>query len=420
VLTTKDSLHNAILILVLATIIGLFGGRCLAAEDEWDGELSALHNTFVRLTNDKSLKIVVIGNSVAHGSIRDGKPVNFYSYVRDWFKATFRDVNIEVKTGIIFAIGPELQLFKMEEKVFHENPDLVLVEFGAANGAWGKAGKEITERATEGYIRRLRFVMPRADCIMNMGLFRTMLDTYRAGRTPPSVLFQRRVAGHYRCAPADSQKELVRRILGGDAWKTYMGDVIHPNARGYEIHGQVLTAELERQYVLFQGTPQRYRKLRDHTLPSETVHDDPWLFPRLVPAYFADPVNGFTIRENGRLKYIAADKAGANGSFEAKRGRIVGMLMRSPGKCGNVEVRADGGEWARLSHRREPRFTDEADPANLLQRFFFAAYGLPLYCDRIDFRVSADPETDDAYDVRIVGFMVIERKADLPFSRDGG
>ena len=81
--TTKDSLYNTILTLTLATVIGLFGGRCLAAEDGWDGELSALHNTFIRLTNDKSLKIVVIGNSVAHGSMRDGKPVNCARLVQD-------------------------------------------------------------------------------------------------------------------------------------------------------------------------------------------------------------------------------------------------------------------------------------------------------------------------------------------------
>jgi len=397
-----------LLAIALAAAVARAGVPAIAAPDESRRKPSALHNSFVRLTKQKSLKIVVIGNSVAHGSDHGGKTINFYSYVHEWFRTTFPDANIELKTGIIFAIGPELQLFRMEDKVFARRPDLVLVEFGAANGAWGDAGKQITERATEGYIRRLRMMMPQADCIMNMGLFKSMLDKYRAGATPASVRFQRDVAKHYGCALADTQRELARRILAGEPWKTYMGDVIHPNALGYEVHGQVLVNELKRQYELFEATPPERRKLQDHPLPRKTVHKDPWASPRFVPAHLAGDPGGFVPMQTGPLKYIAAGKPGLTGSFQPGKGRIVGLLMRRPDDCGNIEVSADGGGWVRLSGKREPQFTDETDRENKLQRFFFAAHGLPLYSSRIDFRVSAEPETKAAYNVQIVAFLVIE------------
>lgn len=411
-------------LLALLTALSMGQAPSLAQTSPADAQkgihpLSLLHNTFVKLTKDKRLKIVVIGNSVSHGMVAEGKPtISYYPYLLDWFKAQFPDAQIELKTSIIFAIGPELQLFRMEDKLFAEKPDLVVVEFGAANGAWGDAGREITDRATEGYIRRLRFMMPQADCLMNMGLFKTMLEDYAKGTTPNSVLFQYSVASHYGCALADSEKALAQKIAGGEPYETYMGDFIHPSARGYQVHGQVITQELDRQYAQFKATPQAELALTDHAFPKSTVHSDPWLFPRLVPALYAEELQGFAVAEHGRVKFLAADKAGASGSFTAPRGRIVGMLLRSPEHQGSIEVRLDGkGEWTRLALKDQPRFTEGDDPQNWLQRTFFAADGLTLYCQRVDFRVSANPEVKDAYAVQLIGFLVIERDAQLPFSR---
>ncbi len=378
---------------------------------------SALHNTFVKLTRDKKLKIVVVGNSVTHGAPAGGaQNRSFYGAMAQWFQARFPDAQIEVQPRIIFAIGPEIQLFRMDENVVTAKPDLVLVEFGAANGAWGEAGRPITERATEGYIRRLRFLLPQADCIMQMGLFKTMMDEYRKGQTPASVSFQRSVAAHYGCALSDAQAELARRILAGEPWETTMKDAIHPSARGYEVHSQTIVAELERQFALFGATPAAERGLRDHPFPAATVHPDPWLFPRLVPAFYAENLDGFQLGESGALKFLAAQKPLASGSFRPPRGRIVGVLMRSPQQRGNLEVR-DGERWIRLSQKNEPRFTEASDPANFLQRNFFAAYGMPLYSDKIEFRVSPTPEVLDAHVVQIVGFLVIEREPHIALAR---
>lgn len=390
-----------------------------AASPKGNSPLSLLHNSFVKLTKEKRLKIVVIGNSVSHGMVTEGKPtVSYYPHLLQWFKTQFPDADIQLKTGIIFAIGAELQLFRMDDKLFAEKPDLVVVEFGAANGAWGDGGREITDRATEGYIRRLRFIMPQADCFMNMGLFKTMLADYEKGKTPNSVLMQYSLAKQYGCALADSEKAMVEKISAGTPYEELMNDFIHPSAKGYELHGQVIAAELDRQYQLFKDTKPADLVLKDHAFPKESVVEDPWLFPRLVPAFFADDLKGFSVAESGRVKFISASESGASGSYNAGRGRIAGLLMRSPEKQGSIEVRLDGkGEWKRLALKGEPRFTEGDDRQNWLQRSFFAANGLPLYCQQIEFRVSDDPETKDAYAIQIIGFLVIEHDSKLPFSR---
>jgi len=381
--------------------------------------VGALHNTFVQLTTQKRLKIVVIGNSVTHGSPFGGQThVSFYTALHEWLRAKFPDATIELKTGIIFAIGPEIQLFRMEEKVVAEKPDLVLVEFGAANGAWGDAGREITERATEGYIRRLRFLLPRADCFMNLGLFRSMMTAYQAGKTPRSAAFQHDVARHYNCALADSGWAIAQRVMAGEDWNTFMSDDIHPNQKGYAVHSETIVAELERQYAMF--LKEESRTPVNHSFPASTVHSDPWLFPRLVPAYFAEKTQGFTMGENGRLKYLSAHEVGASGLFTPGRGKVVGVLMREAAgrNSGNLEVKAPDGRWVRLSRQNEPHFTEGDDPENRLYRNFFAAYGLPLYLSKVEFRVSASPETPGAHRTQIVGFFVIEREASIPFIRE--
>jgi lysophospholipase L1-like esterase len=376
-----------------------------------------LHNTFVKLTQEKRLKVVVIGNSVSHGAPDGETPKKNYTYyLLQWLRAHFPEAKIEVKMSIIFAIGPEIQLFRMEDKLLCEKPDLVVTEFGAANGAWGEAGRAITERATEGYVRRLRLLLPNADCLMNLGIFATMMDDYTAGRTPQSVLFAQAVAQHYDCLLADSEKSIADRVRAGEPWATYMSDAIHPSPAGHALHGEVICAAVEAEYARFRESS--VRTLAAHPFPRATVHPDPWLFPRLTPAFFADKVDGFAIAETGRVKYLAATRAGAHGTFTAPAGQVVGVLLRSPHPRGNLEVRLDGkGRWVRLSQKQEPRFTEEDDPANYLQRNFFAAYGLPLYARRVDFRVAADPEDKGQFAVQFVGFLVIEHAPGIDFAR---
>ncbi len=94
------------------------------------------------------------------------------------------------------------------------------------------------------------------------------------------------------------------------------------------------------------------------------------------------------------------------------------MREAANNKTGNLEVRALDGRWIRLSQQNEPHFTEEDDPDNRLYRNFFGVYGLPLSLKNVEFRVAAEPELQDAHQVQIVGFLVIEHKAAIPFVRN--
>ena len=378
-----------------------------------------LRNTFTKCVEKKKLRIGVIGNSVTYGAAFDGDRIDSY-YVRlaDWFRKRFPDADIEVHTGIIFAMGPETQLFRMEDKLLAFNPDLVVTEFGAANGAWGAKGRCITDPATEGYVRRLRLMRPDADLLMNLGLVKPMMDDYRAGVIPGTVDFIRRLAGNYGFVITDSGEAIAKRVIAGEPWENFMKDAIHPVKAGYDVHGKVIECELDRQWALYQSLPADGRKVSAHPFPRKTVDPSPWLWPRLAPSWLAEKLDGFKLAENGRVKYIEG-VPGATGIFSPGKGRIVGILHHvgatSGEKHAEFEVKLDGtGEWVRLPFG-EPVFPEDDDRSNYFRRQFFGSYGLPPEgCRSLEFRVTDSPTHITA---RLAGFFVIERDAEVDFER---
>jgi lysophospholipase L1-like esterase len=381
-----------------------------------------LRNTFVRLSRDRKLKVIVVGNSVTYGApAGETRNPSFYVALEEWLRSRFPDAQIEVKTKIIFAMGSEVQLFRMDERVIAEEPDLVLAEFNAANGAansaWKTNGPPVTSASMEGFVRRLRLYLPKTDCLLELGYHDSMFVDFHQGHPPVCSSFQHEVAAHYNCIYADAAQAVVDRVMAGESASTYMKDPIHPSAEGYEVYSRVLLDEMERQWTLFQALPEAEQEVKPHAFPPTTVYPEPWLFPRLVPAAFhAEFDDGFTIQECGRVKYLAANRAGASGRYRvAPPARIVGILCRRTEPAGNLEVQV-GDQWLRLS-QKEPRYYEENDPDNRFYRNFFQYNHLPPEMESVNFRVSNEPENAGAFDLEVFGFFVIERPAAIAFQR---
>jgi lysophospholipase L1-like esterase len=362
-----------------------------------------LNNTFAKLEQGEPVRIVVVGNSVTHGApLGQKRTTSFYWALYDWLHARYPGADIQLQTSIIFAIGPELQLFRMPDKVFRHQPDLVLAEFGAANGAWGAAGREVTDPATEGYIRLLRQKLPYCDIILQLGLFKTMMDHHEKGQVPPTARFLQDLAEKYDCLVADGQQEMARRIVAGAPWEDYMKDAIHPGEAGYRLHSEVLRAALERAHSDYRQHPQ---PLRAHRLSGDTLHPKPWVKPLLVPSGAAADVQDFAPVDFGRFRGQVAQSSGATLRFQPATGRVYGLLLRRPAKPGGLEI-LHNGAWKQLSLRQAPRAMEEDDPdSNPIIRHFWHSDGLPLSFAEIQLRSVIEQEGES---VEILGFLVVE------------
>ncbi len=363
---------------------------------------SPLNNTFARLEAGKPVQIVVVGNSVTYGApAGEKRTTSFYWTLYDWLKEKFPGGDVRLQTSIIFAIGPELQLFRMEDKVFRYKPDLLLAEFSAANGAWGPAGREVTDPATEGYIRRLRRQLPECDVILQLGLFKSMMQWHEKKETPPTAAFLKSIAVHYDCLLGDGQQELADRIVAGTEWKTLMNDGIHPSPEGYKVHGEVLRKALDMAYAEYKKAPQ---PVTAHVLPEKTLNGNPWEKPLLVPASEARGADGFEAADFGRFKGLSAAKSGATLTYKPEKGRCVALLLRKPKAMGGLQVKT-GDAWKDLGLEHEPVAIEEDDPQrNQIIRHFFHADGLPLCWDEISLRTRAE----NGQSVQIIGFLVVE------------
>gem|GEM_PF-5736013 len=361
-----------------------------------------MNNTFARLESGKPVQIVVIGNSVTHGApAGEERTTSFYWALSDWLKEKFPEGDIRLQTSIIFAIGPELQLFRMEDKVFRYKPDLLLAEFSAANGAWGPAGRKVTDPATEGYIRRLRQNFPDCDIILQLGLFKDMMQWHERKETPPTAAFLKSLAIHYDCLLSDGQQELADRIISGTEWKALMKDGIHPGPEGYKVHSEILRKALDKAYAEYKKDPQ---PVRSHAMPEKTLDENPWEKPLLVPASAARDVEGFESADFGRFKGLSTVKSGAALAFQPEKGRCVGILLRKPEQMGGLQIKTQE-DWKELSLKSEPAAMEEDDPKrNRIIRHFFHADGLPLYWEKIELR----SWTEKGQSVQIIGFLVVE------------
>ncbi len=361
---------------------------------------SLLHHSFTRLCAGERLRLVVIGNSVSAGAPAQEELLgSFYSALESWFRRTFPENIIEVVPRIIYAVGPETQLFYQQSRLLAEEPDLVLAEFGAANGAWGRPGLAVTEPATEGYVRELRRQRPNADLILMMGLYKTMLDDYRAGLVPPSADFLHRVARHYNALAVDAGAELARHVLSGTPWETYMKDNIHPSAKGYILLGELLIDAVAAEWQQFQNA---HGFAPAHGLPGVTLHPAPWMQPECVPAERAS-LHGFTKVQHERITWWESTQPEAWGRYRPPDGRcVVGLFMRKCDPPAVLEVRVPGGPWTCLSQQGAGHFTLREEPDHRLYRTFFATSGLPSMLPELEFRL---PPTSSC--ARIVGFCEV-------------
>ncbi len=122
------------------------------------------------------INIVAFGDSVTHGAVGGGEPINYetvyWNRLRKKINAVREYVPVNVINAGIGGITASGSLERMEEHVFSHNPDLVIVCFGLndVNGS------------LEDYLSALRIIFERCNKANTETIFMTpnMLNTYVA------------------------------------------------------------------------------------------------------------------------------------------------------------------------------------------------------------------------------------------------
>ncbi len=171
---------------------------------------SGLPNFFQKLETGVAVKVGYLG-----GSITAQKGWRVQSLA--WFQAQYPEVRIEQIDAAIGGTGSTLGVFRAEQDVLQEKPDLLFVEF-AVNDA--KASPENILKAMEGIVRKTWAALPETDiCFVYTMTFRES-EPLAAGKMKRSASVMEELANYYgipsvhmglRAAQMEKAGELVMK-----------------------------------------------------------------------------------------------------------------------------------------------------------------------------------------------------------------
>ena len=192
-----------------------------------------LSNSYIKLTERKSLTVGYLGGSVTVGigsTNRDTK--SWRALTTEWLKnrypnAAVNEVNVSSgSTGTLYGAG------RVSEQLMSKNPDIVFVEYDVNDYYQGYTQAE-SERYMESIVRTIRSKNPYTDII-----FVYTTDIGLKGKKTQWIEAFDNVAERYHILKIDLGAELLNEI-GSDStdWAyngKYFSDSVHPTDAGYE------------------------------------------------------------------------------------------------------------------------------------------------------------------------------------------
>ena len=227
----------------------------------------SLRNTYTKLTQDKSLRILYYGGSVTAGT--GATNMNVYSWrakTTKWFRESFPDAEITEINKTIGETGTFLGVYRLGPDLIEQNPDLVFIEY-AINDTYGGFNKATAQRQFETIVRETRLAHPECDIVCVISI-----DTTRAQHKD---FFYPTAAGHAEiCEAYDIPLVYVGRALTdtidpedynamSQVWLKYFTDIVHPTNAGYAFYFDVMKEYLEN--ALVKNVPEN--TIVAHTVP---------------------------------------------------------------------------------------------------------------------------------------------------------
>ncbi len=179
-----------------------------------------------------------IGNNATQYTADLGGELCYGLRVAEWFKQTFKEINVNVVNAGIGATPSFLGAFRMDQMVLDHNPDFVIIEFAINDVTADNLLEGEIFAAYESIVRR---------CIDNniasMLVF-TLNESYKSMQDHYSKI------GEYYGIPMISYRDAImpNGKLIFEKWNMISPDVVHPNNVGHALIGRLITEYLENIY----------------------------------------------------------------------------------------------------------------------------------------------------------------------------
>lgn len=292
-------LKSLSVVLACLVIFGSFGANFVTSASQYDK--SPLQNTYHKLKEDKELTIGYIGGSVTVGaglveSERNTK--SWRALTTKWFKTQFSDATINEKCMAIGNTGSVYAVHRMEKALLTGTlPDLVFIETAINDTYDGLKSNEI-KQYYESIIKKIYAKNPKCDIVVVItGDVDTLREAHKTG--VPFRPEHREIAAHYNIPVVDVGTYLYAKLYvengnqeipnsSNSVWKKYIGDVVHPNEKGYSVYAEKMASFLQGELV---------SKNLDKTVYKNATIPNALMSKLFVDAYDVD-FSGFDFEKN--------------------------------------------------------------------------------------------------------------------------
>lgn len=338
---------------------------------------NGLPHTMARLKKGGRLRVAYLGGSITQS---DG----WRTQTDAWLRKTFPKARVEMTMAAVGGTDSSLGVFRLDQEVLAQRPDLVFVEFAVNDSGTRSA---VILCAMEGIVRKIRRHSSACDICFVYTISAVMLKPLQKGRLPRSIRLHEKLAGHYgipsvhmglRAVALLNQGRLV--FTAGGAGKkrletagkmVFARDNCHPLPLGHRLYAEAVQRAFKRLAKIGSAG-------RPCALP-KPLRSDHWGEARMIPVEATQRSGAWTRLKPPAWPKIAwsteslpalwkAEKAGTRLSLSFA-GQCVGILHVVGPDTGQIECALD---------RRKPVMIRVFDSFCTYHRpgFFLAAHDL--------------------------------------------
>lgn len=198
-----------------------------------------LDNFFLRIKDEKRVRVVFLGGSITAGKGWREKVMQYLEVKYPSTEWTFTNAGIP-------SLGSVPHAFRFERDVLAgERVDLLFVE-SAVNDLANGTPVIHQRRALEGIVRHALSANPSMNIVLMAFVDEMKIGEYRSGRTPTEVGVHQEIASYYRIPFINLAKEVTQRIEANEfSWERDFVD-LHPSPFGHQIYYRTIRRLLER------------------------------------------------------------------------------------------------------------------------------------------------------------------------------
>ena len=313
---------------------------------------------FAKAAQGEEIKVAYFGGSITQQS---GYRVHTFEWLRERYsKAKF--VHIDASLG---GCGSMLGVFRTDDEIVRQRPDLVFVEFAVNDGG---RKPEMVVRCMEGIVRKLLRRSPDTElCFVYTVRKGPILEAARKGECHSTVAAMEKVADHYGIPSIHMGLEVARMVkegklifedrgIGRDDEKTrdgkpvFSADGVHPFVEtGHRLYAEAVARGM-RQIETARSAPAR----REVPKP---LNEKNWVHAKMIPVRQVGLTEGWERLDTAKCglflkryaRYLSevyrSDKAGEAITLRFK-GPVIGLFGFAGPSCGQLRVFIDGKEIA--------------------------------------------------------------------------